>query len=301
MHVQCGTTSVTHGQNHCRATAHDVATSIEVAHIRLHRLLVDHDGVALADFQSVDRAGHQLVGRDTHCHDDQVDGDFLDGTLDRNGLAAAACVGLAQLHALHLHGHHTALVVANVLDGVVQRLELDALFLGMAHLFETGGHLLFATAIYQDDSLGAHALGRTGRVHGCVAATDDGDGLAGQHRSVAAASSAHQVDARQVFVARHHTIQVLAGDVHEAREAGTRADKYALEAHLVQVVVGDGLAHEAVFDKLHTHLAQAVNLVVDDAVGQTELGDAILEHATNLVQCLKHSHIIAALDHVASK
>ena len=69
----------------------------------------------------------------------------------------------------------------------------------------------------------------------------------------------------------------------------------------MEVIVGDGLAHEAVFHKFNAHLAQTVYLEVDDGVGQTELGDAILEHAANLVECLKDGDIVAALDHIASK
>ena len=53
--------------------------------------------------------------------------------------------------------------------------------------------------------------------------------------------------------------------------------------------------------EFHAHATQAVDFVVDDAIGQTELGNAILEHAAYLVQSLKHGDTESPLGHVASK
>ena len=52
---------------------------------------------------------------------------------------------------------------------------------------------------------------------------------------------------------------------------------------------------------MNTHLSEVLNLYIDNLVGQTELGDTILQHTTNLVQCLEYVNIVALLNHIASK
>ena len=53
--------------------------------------------------------------------------------------------------------------------------------------------------------------------------------------------------------------------------------------------------------ELNAHLLEVLNLDVNDVVRQTEFGDAILEHATNLVESLKDMHFISELCHLASE
>ena len=52
---------------------------------------------------------------------------------------------------------------------------------------------------------------------------------------------------------------------------------------------------------MHTHLSQVFNLDVDNLVGQTELGDAVLQHAAYLVQGLEDIDVVAHLRHIAGK
>ena len=46
---------------------------------------------------------------------------------------------------------------------------------------------------------------------------------------------------------------------------------------------------------------QAVNLSLNDAVGETELRNAVFQHAAYLVQRLEDMDIISLLDHIAGK
>ena len=52
---------------------------------------------------------------------------------------------------------------------------------------------------------------------------------------------------------------------------------------------------------MNTHLLEVFNLHVDDAVGQTELRDAVFQHTTNLMKGFEHIYIVAELGHVAGK
>ena len=93
----------------------------------------------------------------------------------------------------------------------------------------------------------------------------------------------HEVDARQVFVARHDVDTVLARNTHEVRQscAGTYED--AFEALVLQFLYADGFAHETVFFELHADFLQVLNLHVHNLVGQTELRNAVFQYAADFM------------------
>ena len=63
-------------------------------------------------------------------------------------------------------------------------------------------------------------------VHGHVAATDDGHAVAVQHRRVRGLPvGAHEVDAGEVLVGGVDALEVLAGHVHEHRQARADGDE----------------------------------------------------------------------------
>ena len=109
-----------------------------------------------------------------------------------------------------------------VLNRVMKGHELDTFFFGMMHLFDTCRHLFFRPTIDDHRVLGAETFGGTHGIHRGVAATDDGYVLAVEQRGVGSRiGSVHEVDAGEVFVAGHHTVQVLTRDVHKARKTGS--------------------------------------------------------------------------------
>ena len=52
---------------------------------------------------------------------------------------------------------------------------------------------------------------------------------------------------------------------------------------------------------MHSHLLEIVDLDIHDAVGQTELGNTIFQHASNLVESLEYMNFESLLGHVAGK
>ena len=52
---------------------------------------------------------------------------------------------------------------------------------------------------------------------------------------------------------------------------------------------------------MNTHLLEVVNLDINYAVGQTELGDTIFQHASDFVESLEYIYIKAQFCHVACK
>ena len=95
------------------------------------------------------------------------------------------------------------------------------------------------------------------------------------------------MDAGEELVGGVHALQALAGDAHEAGQAGAGAYEHGLIAVLAhQLVDGEHLADDHVALEIHAHLLQAVDLLLDDGLGQTELGDAVHQHAAGHVQGL---------------
>ena len=123
------------------------------------------------------------------------------------------------------------ILVGQDLHGVVEGLEDDALFLGVLHLFLTGGELLHAAAV-DDVDLGAQTLGAAGGVHSHVAAAHNGHLLGMLDGGVGVGLiGLHQVDTGQELVGGVDAPVVDAGDVHEHGQARAGADEHGLEAH----------------------------------------------------------------------
>ena len=227
---------------------------------------------------------NEWVGGDAHADNHLVNVDSVHGTLYGNRTAAARGIRLTQFHFLKSHLTDVTLLVTKIFDGVMKCQKLHALFLGMLHLFCAGRHLFFAAAVYNHGAFGSQTAGSTYRVHCSVATTYHSHPAATKHGGIAfGVGSIHEVDARQVFVRRHDADEVLSGDIHKVGQSGSAGGKDTLEAFFMQVVVAYCLAHDAVFHEPYTHLAKALNLYVHYLVGQTELGDAILQYTTNLV------------------
>ena len=56
-----------------------------------------------------------------------------------------------------------------------------------------------------------------------------------------------------------------------------------------------GLAHDRVRLYLHAQFLHIINLALDNGLGQTELRNAVDEHAPGLVKGLEYGHVVALL------
>jgi len=110
----------------------------------------------------------------------------------------------------------------------------------------------------------------------------------------------HEVVAGEVLVGGEDAVQVLAGNIHEPGEPRAGADEDRVVAVLLHEL-GDrpDLADDVVHLELDTELRQVVHLALHDRLGETELGNAVDEHAASLVQRLEDGHLVTGLDAVA--
>ena len=166
----------------------------------------------------------------------------------------------------------------------------------------TGGQLFHAAAV-DDVHVRAETLGAAGGVHRDVAAADDGDLLALKRhdgRVGALAVGLHQVDAGQELVGRVNAAEVFTGDVHEHRQACAGADEHSLEAILAhQLIDGNDAADDHVRFDLDAQRLQAVDFLLHDGLGKTELGDTVHQHAAGEVERFKNGDVVALLGKVA--
>ena len=109
----------------------------------------------------------------------------------------------------------------------------------------------------------------------------------------------HQVHAGEVLVREEDVGQVLAGDVEELGQASAGRHVDGVEALLEQLLGRGHVAHDGVVLKLDAHVLQAVNLAFDDRLGQTELGDAVDQHAAAGEEGLKDGNVKAVTGELA--
>ena len=139
------------------------------------------------------------------------------------------------------------------------------------------------------------------RVHRGVARADDCNAAPGLQRCVefGEIARAHQVAAREQLVSGEHAVQRLARNAHETRVARARANEHGVKAHL-----GDHLLDreqppdQRVALELDAKARELLDLDVDDRIRQPEIRDAVLQHATRLVERLVYGHVAAGLGHV---
>ena len=130
----------------------------------------------------------------------------------------------------------------------------------------------------------AVADGGAGTVHGGVAHADNGDVIA----------QLEGLGVGEVVDAEGYVAQRLALDVHGVGLPEARADEDALVAVPEQVVNGDGLADGGVgADMDALQLEVTVLEIVQHAVGQAVVGDAVPHDAADLVPGVEDGDVIA--------
>ena len=78
---------------------------------------------------------------------------------------------------------------------------------------------------------------------------------------------------------------MLARNVEEAWESGTRSDEDGVETFLMHELVDrDGLADYNVSFEDHTAATEDIDFVMNNLLGKTELGNAVDQHSPELVE-----------------
>src|SRR5699024_8571243 len=126
---------------------------------------------------------------------------------------------------------------------------------------------------------------RPGYVHGRVPRADD-------HQ---VAAQVVDVGVDQVVDGKMDVAQALAGDAQFLGPPDAGADEDGLVAVPLQIVDGQGLADGCVGPDLDAQLFQLGLVPVQDLLGQPEFGDAVAQHAADLLPAFKKGDAVALL------
>ncbi len=199
IHIQRGATTITHSEDYRCTTTHDITTGEDLSAARLH-IIVHSDGVLAAQLQTLNTLRHERVGRYTDGYDHLIHIQRYSLALHGYRTTTARSIGLTQLHHLQNGLLHGTRFVGDVLNGIMQRQEVDTFLLGMLHLLQSGRHLHLRTTINQS-YLSTQTLGCTTRVHSRITTTHYEHALSRIQRRISRRiSSIHQVYARQILV-----------------------------------------------------------------------------------------------------
>ena len=236
----------------------------------VHALHVGLEGGTALLIQLDAVGGHQgVVHLLAHGGDHQIAGDVEEHTA-AHGTAAAGGVRLAQHHLLTLQH------AVGLLNRSGQLGKFHTVRQRQRQLMLVGGHILAGTAVHQRHMLGAAALGKARRVHGGVAAADDGD-IPG-HANVAGLHALHPLDG-----ACH-----IAGDIQLAGLPRAHGQQDVGIAHLLQLVHGGG-GRAALH--LHAVLLHQGDVLLDGLVGDAEAGDHMARHAAQAALPLENGRL----------
>ncbi|OPZ20292.1 MAG: hypothetical protein BWZ10_00699 [candidate division BRC1 bacterium ADurb.BinA364] len=178
---------------------------------------------------------------------------------------------------------------------------MHAFLLRVVNFLDSRRHLLHRAAI-DDRHFGPKPQRRARRIHRHIAASDDSHALATDRRRVVIGELIrfHQVGARQVFVGRINADQVFSRDAHKRRQARARSDKDRMIAHFAHQLVERGVAaDDEIRNELDAHALQIIDLGAHDFDRQAEFGDAIRQHAAEILQSLEHCHFMAQTAQIA--
>ena len=109
----------------------------------------------------------------------------------------------------------------------------------------------------------------------------------------------HQVYASEVLVGRENAVGIFARNVHKPRQTCAGCNEERLKTALPQSFERNGAADDGISHKLNAHLGEVVDFGVNYFLGQTELGNTVFQHATNLVKCLIYSNIVTEFSHIS--
>jgi hypothetical protein len=215
--------------------------------------------------------------------------------------APARGVGLAQLHAFAADRAHVVPVVGQQVDGRREPVELDTFLLRVVDFLGPRRRFVGRAPVQAHHLFGAQPQAHPQRVHRGVAGADDGHAPARLQRRVVARKVAcpHQVAACQQFVGRQHAVERFTRNAHEAGITRPRAHKQRMKAHFGEHLLQcEQPAHQSVALEAYAQLLELADLDIHHAVGQAEVGYAVLQHAAGFLEGFIDDHFAARLGHV---
>ena len=265
--------------------------------------LFNDDAAMLVDIEALGGGLDEGVGAGADSYNNGINIEYEFAALNGDGTAATLFIGFAELHADALYAGNEAvlgiapvigIVVAEDLNGVVEKAEVNAFLHCMLDLFLPCRKLFEGTPVYDVDMLCAETECSPCIIHSNVAAADDcyvaalhdgGNGII--------EICLHEVGTGEELIGGVNALVCLAGDIHEVGKTCAGAYEYSFKALLEKLINGEGLADNDVGLNINAHSDEVVNFLLDDLLGETKLGDTIDENAACGMESFVNGNFIA--------
>ena len=243
----------------------------------------------------------QRVQLGTDGHDDHIDRNLKVGAFLDDWFSSAGGIRFTEFHLHAFDGSDVAVFITEDLNRIVQKLEDDAFFHRVMYFLRSGRKLREGSSVDDVNLRSAHTFRASCRVHGNVAAADDGNLVTVHDRCIVFRQiSLHQVDTRQIFVRRANADVVFARNVHEGRKSRACADEYGfIAAFLHQLINRKRTSRYRVRHEFHALGFKLRDFLRYDLFWQTELRDPVNQYAAGLVQRFVNGNLIALVYQIA--
>ena len=104
---------------------------------------------------------------------------------------------------------------------------------------------------------------------------------------------AHEVDAGQELIGGIHAAEAFAGNLLEVRQTSARTDEHRVVALFQQLFHRHGAADNRIRDDFHAQFADIVDFLLHERFRQTELRDAVHQHAAGGMERFVDGHVPA--------
>ena len=183
-------------------------------------------------------------------------------------------------------GYFSAL--GKYLPGAPAVSDLNALFLRLLDLVRGGGHFFFALKAEHRDLASGRSRGASRNVDSHVSAADHDD-VAGKAQAVVLIYAVEEFDAAL------NALGVLAGNARFASAHKADGDIEGLVAVPAERVYRNVAPDLYAAADLNAHLAENVDLRLDNVLFKPERGYAVCKHSARSFLLLEHGHVVAAL------
>ncbi|CDA76343.1 unknown [Clostridium sp. CAG:242] len=253
-------------------------------------------------FQTFGCGSDQWVWRSTQRHDNSINWDLVVGTFNWDWTTTTGSVWLAQFHLDALDCSNVAVFVAEDLNWVGLKNELDAFFFCMMNFFFTSWQLSFRTSVDDVYVLSTQSHSASCSVHCNVTAANNCYGFAFADWGVVFIQICfHEVDSGEEFVCGRNANEVFAFDTHEHWQTSTGTYEYSFKAHIVyQLIDRENFTDNHVGHNFYAHFFQAFNFLLYNCFWKSEFRNTINQNAACFVESFEDGYIVAFLSKVAS-
>ena len=170
----------------------------------------------------------------------------------------------------------------------------------MFHLFAPCGKLIHRAPVNYINLVGAESQSRSCRVHGDIAAADNGNPAAFHDRRIGIRKiSTHQIAPSEKFICGINSAECLSRDTHKIRQSRARAYENSFIAHSKKLVYSQRFSYDDICFYIDAEPAQSFDLFCNYIFRQTKFRYTVYKYTARRMKRFVNRNGIAFLCKVA--